>query len=254
MNNDDRNWENKVDWESFDPPAGGREFYDHMKASILDLDAAVGELRAKRDAEAGRVARQSEVMRLAERLQREFDAIAGSEAFQRLLAAMDAKVKLVFPGGEVPTVGEWFRWGGHITKALRDGSLLPDDWRRDAAKAERELAAVENLRRFVALYVSVCESDYRTLFAPVRLRTKMFRETSRNVTALVAAGEALEREHATGGFVATFWNRAKEILEIARKTQKACRQTRKTLERMGDRFWDEQDAARRSEALARVTP
>ena len=239
MNNDEQNWEQTINWERFDPPAGGREFFDYMKTSLPMLDEAIRLLRADYERETARLASQSEVARLAERLQREFDAIAGSEMFQRILEAMDKQVKVLFPCGELPTIGEWLRWGGHITRALRNGSLLPDGWQKDKAKAARELATAENLRKFVSLYVSVTEDDYRIRFAPIRLKTKLFREISKRVTQLVVTGEALEREQKNEGFVTKFWNKAREILDMARKTQKACRQMRKTIDRIGERYWRE---------------
>ena len=100
MNNDEQNWENTIDWDRFDPPAGGREFFDYMKTSLPTLDEAIRLLRADYERETARLASQAEVMRLAERLQKEFDAISGSETFQRILAAMDSKVRLLFPHGE----------------------------------------------------------------------------------------------------------------------------------------------------------
>ena len=239
MTNEEQNWENTIDWDRFDPPAGGRAFFDNMKASIPQLDKSIAMLRTQYETESGRIARQAEVMKIAERLQKEFDAISESEAFRRVLNFMDTRVKLIFPRGEIPTIGEWLRWGGHITRALRNGSLLPDEWKKDRAKAEHELVTAETLRRFVALYVSVCEADYRLRYAPIRLRTKMFREISRDVSALVTTGEALDREQMTEAFVSGFWTKAKEILEIARKSQKACRQMRKTIDRIGERYWRE---------------
>ena len=239
MTNEEQNWENTIDWDRFDPPAGGRAFFDFMKASIPRLEAGVAKLRADFEAETWRMTGQLEIAKLAERLQKEFDAIAGSESFQRMLVGLDGQIKAVFPTGDVPTVSCWLRWGARITAALHNGSLLPDGWRKDKAKAERELATAENLRQFVTLFVSVSERDYKLRLAPIRYRTKLFREITREVNALVAAGEALDREQLTEQFVSDFWAKAKEILSIARKTQKTCRQVRKTLDRKGERFWRE---------------
>ena len=239
MNNDEQNWEQTINWERFDPPAGGRAFFDFMKASIPKLEAGVAKLRAEFEAETLRVTGHLEIAKLAERLQKEFDAIAESESFQRMLVGLDGQIKAVFPSGDVPTVSCWLRWGARITTALHNGSLLPGGWTKDKAKAERELATAENLRKFVTLFVSVSERDYKLRLAPIRIRTKLFREIAREVNALVAAGEALERGQLTEQFVSDFWVKAKEILTIARKTQKVCRQVRKTLDRKGESFWRE---------------
>ena len=126
MNNDEQNWEETINWERFDPPAGGRAFFDNMKASIPQLDKSIAQLRTQYETESGRIARQAEVMKIAERLQKEFDAISESEAFRRVLNFMDTRVKLIFPRGEIPTIGEWLRWGGHITRALLAEPAITD--------------------------------------------------------------------------------------------------------------------------------
>ena len=239
MNNDEQNWEETIDWGRFDPPAGGRAFFDFVKARIPELDAEVARLRAEYDAETWRIAGQLEIAKLADRLQKEFEAIAGSESFQRMLVGLDEKIGEVFASEDVPKISCWLRWGARITAALRNGSLLPEGWTKDKARAEREIGTAENLRKFAALYVSVSEGDYKLHLAPIRFRTKLFREVTREVNALVAVGEALEREQRTDLFASDFWAKAKEILSVARKMQKVCRQVRKTLERKGERFWRE---------------
>ena len=250
MTNEEQNWEEKIDWGRFDPPGGGRAFFESMKGIVPSLDAEIARLRGRFDAESGRMTDFEEIARLAGRLRREFTGLSESASFRRLVDFLDVHAEEIF-GGEAATIGTWLRLGDCITRALAHGTPLAERWKADKARAERELATAENLRRFVKLYVSVCEADYKIRFAPLRLRTKMFRDVTRDVGALVAAGETLDRELAGEGSGGGFWDRAKEILDVARKTQKACRLARKSLERKGDRFWLEQEESWRSAARAR---
>jgi len=233
---DDMNWEAELDWSKMEP-CGGRPFYDFVK-KVADESLAAGvteltKIKAEREEKMNRL---GEIARRAARLNEDFVALTSLPSFTDALGDIDRQAFLVYGDGTMMTVGRWMECGRHITDALAGGTRLTEVMRRDVAEVAGQIAKVESLREFLKGYVAFCDDDFRFRNAPARFKSKLFREVTRRVNALVAAGEKITLE-AMPAFVGPIKEKVATIRTMAAKTQRMCRLAKKAMERNGERFW-----------------
>ena len=234
----DTDWEAGLDWGKFDP-IGGKRFYLFVKGSaIKSLNEGIVQLTALKAEKDRKLRSWGEVAGLAARLDDEFRKLVESEAFKGAVEDIDKRAFLRFDDGTRMTLGLWIECGRSITATLRKGSIVPEGRRREAAEVGAELAKAETLRDFLKGYVELSENDYRLRNAPVRFKTKIFRDALRNVNALVAAGAKIN-DGAIPDFLMPIKDEVDQIKEMAAKTQRTLRLAKKAIERIGDRFWAE---------------
>ena len=230
------NWEAGIDWSEFDP-VGGKAFYAFVKERCeTTLKAGIAELEKVKAEHESKLRRWDALAHLASNLERDFRAMRESTDFSAMMEELDRKALLMFPKASFITIGRWLEWGEFLTNALKTSSTVAPQMKSELAVIERDLANAVSLREFLSAYVGACEKDYILRRAPVRYRTKIFREVVREVANLVAAGERLNMATAPA-FVKTLSDEVERIKEMARKTLKTCRLAKKAIERRGEAFW-----------------
>lgn len=232
----DENWEAAVDWSGFDP-VGGRAFYDFVKERCdTTLAFGIAELEKTKAEHETKLRRWEGLAKLFSRLEEDFAAMRSSQDFNTMMTDIDRKALLMFPAAKFITLERWLEWGEFLTKSLKTSSAVAPRMRTELADISRDLANAEALKRFLGSYVTACEKDYLLRRAPVRFRTKLFREVAREIAAVVTAGAQLNMTTAPE-FVRTLKDEVETIKELARRTQKTCRLAKKTIERRGESFW-----------------
>jgi len=232
----DENWQAAIDWSTFDP-VGGIRFHDFIKVKCAAaLAVGIAELERMKAEREEKIRRWEELAKLFTRLDEDFATLRATPDFVEMMNDVDLKALLLFPAEKFITIERWVRWGEFLAKSLKTTSRIPPRFRAELAGITRDLANANTLKSFFAAYVAACEKDFLLRRAPLRYRTKLFREMARDVAALVALGEQINLETAPE-FVKTLADQVTKIKELARRTAKTCRLAKKAIERSGESFW-----------------
>ena len=162
--------------------------------------------------------------------------VVDAEIFKNTIRRIDERGCMIFPDGTKMTIQRWLEFGQGFTETLCQGCRIPDELKKDVAKTAGDIAKAETLRDFLKGYIEVAEMDFRLRNAPARFKTKLFRDTLRLVNGLVAMGEKVKVE-VLPEFLVPLAVEVAKIKEMAARTQKTMRLAKKTIERVGDRFW-----------------
>ena len=233
---DDTNWEAQLDWSKIDP-VGGIGFYSFIKGSVLkSMDEGLGQLVGIKEEKERKLGSWDEIAKVAQRLNDDFHRVVDAEIFKNTIRRIDERGCMIFPDGTKMTIQRWLEFGQVFTETLCQGCRIPDELKKDVAKTAGDIAKAETLRDFLKGYIEVAEMDFRLRNAPARFKTKLFRDTLRLVNGLVAIGEKVKVE-VLPEFLVPLAVEVAKIKEMAARTQKTMRLAKKTIERVGDRFW-----------------
>ncbi len=127
----------------------------------------------------------------------------------------------------------WFRvWDCYaVTKEGRPLVARPQMWLR-----AKEVASAIALRNLMGGFVTVCEIEFVLRHAPIRFRTRIFRDLVRELNAVTAAGETLNFKFVPD-YLARFEEGAEKIKTEVRRMKWICKLLRKEIERHGETFW-----------------
>lgn len=233
--NNGKDWEADIDWTKIEP-VGGRGFYEYIKTQCLPvLDTGIDGIEKVKAKDAGKLERWNRVGKIATRLARDYDDLTASEDFTRIIHEFDEKTKADRPAG-YPTIERWIEMGKYLTRALCGGSKIPGIFQARLTTATRDLVTAKALRDLLRNFIAACDDDYRLRCAPVKFRTRVFRNLAREINAVVAAGVQLNFESAPD-FIRPLEKDVRTIHEEARRTQRVIRTAKKSIERHGDAFW-----------------
>jgi len=248
MTQNDENWRAEIDWSKFDP-VGGIRFYNFIKNECAAaLAFGIGELEKMKAEREAKINRWEELARLFARLDEDFAALRSTPDFVEMVDSVDKAALIMFPEDKFITIEKWLKWGEFLTRSFKTTSRVSPGYRAGLAEISRDLANATALKNFFAAYVSACEKDYLLRHAPIRFRTKIFRDVSKDIASLVAMGEQLNMATASV-FVKKMASEVATIKQLAHRTAKTCRLAKKAIERSGESFWRDftaWDAIRRS--------
>lgn len=232
----DENWQAAIDWTEFDP-VGGIRFYNFIKN---ECDAAlrfgIGELEKIKTERESRIRRWDELAKTFARLDENFTALRGMPDFVEMVKEVDGKALLLFPADKFITIERWVKWGEFLTRSLKNVAHVSLNARAELAEIARDLANATALKNFFAAYVSASEKDFILRRAPIRYRTKIFRDVTKDIATLVSVGSQLNMATAPE-FMRRMTDEVEKIKSLAHRTAKTCRLAKKAIERSGESFW-----------------
>lgn len=233
----DENWEAGLDWEEFDP-IGGMPFYLFVRdCCMATLERSIGELAKRRAAETAKVEHWERISRCAMRLEEAFADFGEAVGISNMVAYIDAKIAEDSPRPSM-TVGRWFDYGRHLTRAMRNGSPVPRAIRDTLAEAERDLASAQTLYAFLKHYLAIARGDFKLRNAPDKYKTRAFRDFASAVKETIEIGNRLNCE--TGScFIRDLAKCINDIKSMSAHAHKVCRRVKRELDRQGASFWSD---------------
>ena len=235
--NTGENWEANLDWSKFDP-IGGMPFYLFVRDTCMaTVENSIGALAKMKSEQADKIERWGRIARSAGLMEEGFKAFADTVGTTSMVEFIDTKIKLMYPK-EVMTITVWLDFGRHITRAFRNGSLVPQPLKDELVDTERNLAYAQTLYAFLQHYLKIAKGDYKLRNAPDKFKTRVFRDFASTVKEMIEIGGRLNCE--TGPqFIRVFSEQIERIKDMAVEANKTCRLAKREIERKGTAFWTE---------------
>ena len=225
-----------MDWTKFDPP-GGVKHYEGLKTAFLPLlGELIGDLEKQKAEFEGKLKRWEVIAQKAAQLDEVFNGLVESQDFMNMIRDFDFKSLLELPRPGWISIGNWIEVGRAITRTLNAGSHQYDSLKARVTGCAREVASAIALRNLMGGFVTVCEIEFVLRHAPIRFRTRIFRDLVRELNAVTAAGETLNFKFVPD-YLARFEEGAEKIKTEVRRMKWICKLLRKEIERHGETFW-----------------
>ncbi|MCR5414307.1 MAG: hypothetical protein K6F50_06230 [Kiritimatiellae bacterium] len=234
------NWEKGCGWETLEP-AGGREFHAFVKDEAIPvLRKGIEELEAMKRKNAETMRRWGEIAGRAESLFGCFTALTGSEDFMTMVRDFDFRAAGIFGKGTFHAIEDWLEAGIRLTRAMKNGSSVPRRYAEESAAVERDLKSTAAVRDILAAFLAASDDDRRLKLAPVKYRTRIFRDLTQNIAAINEAKTRLNPDKVPA-FLEGIMPRIGIITEFSGRLQAICRAAKKKIKRHGSEFWTRLD-------------
>ena len=225
-----------MDWTKFDPP-GGVKHYEGVKVVFLPLlGELIGDLEKQKAEFEGKLKRWEGIAQKAGQLNEVFNGLVDSKDFMRMIRDFDLKSMVDLPRPGWISLENWIEVGRAITRTLNAGSHQFDALKARVAECAKEVASANALRNLMGGFVAVCEIEFVLRHAPIKFRTRLFRDMVRELNALAATGETLNFKFAPD-YLSRFAEGTEKIMAEVRRMKWVCKLLRKEVERHGETFW-----------------
>ena len=225
-----------MDWSKFDPPGGIKHFNGLKDGCVPVLADAIGDLEKQKKADENLLARWDGIAKWARRLYEDFQGVSDSPDFMKMIGDFDKRSLVDLPRPGWLTVENWIETGKAITRTLNAGTHHTDPIKERIARDVKEIAFTTALRNVMDGFVTICEIEFALRNAPVRFRTRLFRDLTREVGSVATAGGLLNFKDAPDHLAAMERGVAK-IMDEARQMQRICKLLKKEVERRGETIW-----------------